>query len=398
MADKGFRRSLTAGVALAGAGVISLGSVAALPDTNVEIAAVAPRVVSAEVQHVNFAEYAQILAAGATAALEQSGDALFRKVPELWQTVQGTWPDADLTHWNYALVADMVFAPIAPLVIGPFNDAVAEVLARQFPALETEIRQLPELVEYTAVRLVGPLLSAIGGAGMAHSEIFYSMTTGELQPFFEAVVRAPFHVVDGLLNGGYGDLGPLLPGREGDYIPAPGILTPWGEEPAPRDIKTPEDLETAEVSAAVEEVEEVVEADATEDATVSPLQAVVDKLTKPVVEEVTVSTEAEPETPAVTQAEAESETVTDTTETSDTSAESEVTKPSRKGVAKSDDRSGIRQSVKDFRSNVRDSVKKLTGNAKSTTRPDTDDKKSSPSSAAGSSDSSSDSSGSDSSE
>lgn len=393
MADKGFRRSLTAGVALAGAGVISLGSVAALPDTNVEIAAVAPRVVSTEVQHVNFAEYAQILAAGATEALELSGDALFRKVPELWQTVQATWPDADLTHWNYALVADMVFAPIAPLVIGPFNDAVADVLARQFPALETEIRQLPELVEYTAVRLVGPLLSAIGGAGMAHSEIFYSMTTGELQPFFEAVVRAPFHVVDGLLNGGYGDLGPLLPGREGDYIPAPGILTPWGEEPAPRDIKTPEDVETAEVSTAVEEVEDVVEADETEDATVSPLRAVVEKLTKPAVEEVAVSTETVTEASAVTQPEAENETVADTT---DTKTESEVAKPSRKGVQKSEDRSGIHQGVKDFRSNVRDSVKKLTGNTKSTTRTD-DDKKSPSSSAAGSSDSG-DNSGSDSSE
>ncbi|MCV7287506.1 hypothetical protein H7J87_19470 [Mycolicibacterium wolinskyi] len=394
MADKGFRRSLTAGVALAGAGVISLGSIAALPDTDVEIAAVAPRVVSTEVQHVNFAEYAQILAAGATEALELSGDALFRKVPELWQTVQATWPDADLTHWNYALVADMVFAPIAPLVIGPFNDAVAHVLARQFPALETEIRQLPELVEYTAVRLVGPLLSAIGGAGMAHSEIFYSMTTGELQPFFEAVVRAPFHVVDGLLNGGYGDLGPLLPGREGDYIPAPGILTPWGEEPAPRDIKTPEDVETAEASTAVEEVEDVVEADETEDATVSPLRAVVEKLTKPAVEEVTVSTETKTETEV--QENGSATDTADTTDTTDTKTESEVAKPSRKGVQKSDDRSGIRQSVKDFRSNVRDSVKKLTGNTKSTTRTD-DDKKSPSSSAAGSSDSG-DNSGSDSSE
>lgn len=393
MADKGFRRSLTAGVALAGAGVISLGSIAALPDTDVEIAAVAPRVVSADVQHVNFAEYAQILAAGATAALEQSGDALFRKVPELWQTVQATWPDADLTHWNYALVADMVFAPIAPLVIGPFNDAVAEVLARQFPALETEIQQLPELIEYTAVRLVGPLLSAIGGAGMAHSEIFYSMTTGELQPFFEAVVRAPFHVVDGLLNGGYGDLGPLLPGRQGDYIPAPGILTPWGEEPTPRDIKTPEDLVTAEVGSTVEEAEEVVEADETEDATVSPLRAVVEKLTKPEVEEVTVSTETEAEASAVTQAEDESETKTEAEESASATekTESDAAKPSRKGVQKSDDRSGIRKSVKDFRSTVRYSVKKLTGNTKPTPRTNTDEKKSS-SSAASSSDSSGDSS------
>ncbi|MGV0811155.1 hypothetical protein ABQF34_04290 [Mycolicibacterium boenickei] len=325
MADNAFRKSMAAAAALAGAGAISLASVAALPDDEVVIAA--PRTVSVDVQSVAFAEYAEILAAGATAALQQSADGLLVKVPELWWTVHANWPDADLTHWNYALVTDMVLAPVAPLVIGPFNDAVAEVLAQQFPAFEAEIRQLPELVEYTAVRVAGPLLSAIGGAGMAHSGIFYSMTTGQLEPFFEAVAKAPFHVVDGFLNGGYGDLGPVLPGREGSYIPAPGLLTPWGEEPAPRDIKTPEDLQSAPSVAPKTSRANLAHAVAEEQGT--------DDAASPVKVEVPSKRRG----------------LTSATERPDIDKASGL-------------RAGIRQGAKDFRKSVHQGVKKLSGGAK----------------------------------
>lgn len=30
--------------------------------------------------------------------------ALWERVPALWEQVVAQWPDADLTHWNYALV------------------------------------------------------------------------------------------------------------------------------------------------------------------------------------------------------------------------------------------------------------------------------------------------------
>ncbi|MGV0806297.1 hypothetical protein [Mycolicibacterium setense] len=340
MAGRVFRRSVTAGVALAGAGAISLASVAALPGDDIAVAG--PRSVSVDVQSVAFAEYAEILAAGASAALQQSADALLVKVPDLWWTVHANWPDADLTHWNYALVTDMVLAPVAPLVIGPLNDAVAEVLAQQFPQFGDEIRQLPELVEYSAVRLAGPLLSAIGGAGMAHSGIFYSMTTGQLEPFFEAVAKAPFHVVDGFLNGGYGDLGPVLPGREGSYIPAPGLLTPWGEEPAPRDIKTPEDLEstpssapTTSRAALVSAVEDVV--GEPETAAGAP-EAAVDEAAAPSVK---------------AKAPSKQRGLTSGTERPDIDKASSV-------------RVGIRQGAKDFRTRVRESAKKLSGGAKPT--------------------------------
>ncbi len=230
-----FRRSVSTGLALVGAGAISFATVAAMPAQQV---ATATGGVSAEVRPVALAGYAQTLAAGAVATIQQSLDGLLNDAPALWNQVTAQWPDADLTHWNYALVTDAVLAPLAPLVIGPFNDAVAEVLAQQFPDLQDEIRQLPSVIEYGVVRLVGPVLSAIGGAGAAHAQIFYSMTTLELQPFFEAVAAAPVHVIDGLLFGGYGDLRPLLTGEVGgEPIPAPGLLTPWGQNPASRPIK-----------------------------------------------------------------------------------------------------------------------------------------------------------------
>ena len=229
MANNVFRQTLTAGVVLASAGAIALAPVTVTPDAPAVIDT--PRVVSTAVMPAGLVQDLQLIGTGARSAVEQSVDALTRKIPDLWWTVHEQWPDADLLHWNYALVSDIFLAPITPLLIGPFNDAVAEAVARNFPILGDEIRRIPDFVEYAFVRLIGPVLSAIGGAGVAHSEIFYSMTTLRIEPFIEAIVRAPFHVIDGLLFGGYGDLGPILPGREGQYIPAPGLFTPWGQPP-----------------------------------------------------------------------------------------------------------------------------------------------------------------------
>lgn len=223
------------------------------------------------------------------------------------------------------MVANIVFAPITPLLIGPLNDAVAEAVARNFPVLGDQIRQVPELVEYAFIRLVGPLLSAIGGAGQAHSEIFYSMTTWRIEPFIEAIVKAPFHVIDGLLFGGYGDLGPILPGREGQYIPAPGLLTPWGQPPPVRDIKTPNDIITTTT---------------VPDANANLVSLVTD--------------------PADSAAENEIAVTDDPGETVTAEADApETTRPAK--PAKKDPAAGIRQGIKDFRDNVGRTVKKLTG-------------------------------------
>lgn len=369
MANKVFRQTLTTGVVLASAGAIALTPVTVTP----EIRAVAdtPRVVTTDVMPAGLFQDLQLIGNGARAAVEQSIDGLVRKVPDIWWTVEEQWPDADLTHWNYAMVANMVFAPITPLLIGPLNDAVAEAVARNFPVLGAQLRQIPDLVEYAFIRLVGPLLSAIGGAGQAHSEIFYSMTTWRIEPFIEAIVKAPFHVIDGLLFGGYGDLGPILPGREGQYIPAPGLFTPWGQPPRVRDIKTPNDIVTTTVpdanasvvSLSTERAESAIGNDTGVTDTVD--EDTVGTAVEPVVETVTPDTETVVETPEPTEAVTPA---ADAAEVSDTEADAvsdqtETTKPAK--PAKKDPTAGIRQGIKDFRDNVGRTVKKLTGGGSS---------------------------------
>lgn len=360
MANNVFRQTLTAGVVLASAGAIALAPVTVTPDARAVVDT--PRVVSTAVMPAGLVQDLQLIGTGARSAVEQSVDALTRKIPDLWWTVHEQWPDADLLHWNYALVSDIFLAPITPLLIGPFNDAVAEAVARNFPILGNEIRRIPDFVEYAFVRLIGPVLSAIGGAGVAHSEIFYSMTTLRIEPFIEAIVRAPFHVIDGLLFGGYGDLGPILPGREGQYIPAPGLFTPWGQPPRVRDIKTPNDIAT---------ITTVPEADSNmvslvTDATDQVVETTVHTAVEPVVETVGTETETETvtDTPEPTAAvaedatssevDAEPETVADE---SDTTAE--TLKPAK--PVKVDPAARIRQGIKDFRAGLHNTAKKLTG-------------------------------------
>jgi hypothetical protein len=337
-----FRRSFTAGLAIAGAGAITWSAVGALPGE--EPVAVAPRVVVAGSQSVALTGYAETLVAGAVAALEQSVDGLANDFPAIWSQVNAQWPDAELLHWNYALVADSFLAPVAPLVIGPLNDAVAEVLADAFPDHAEAIGQLPGLVEYTTVRLVGPLLSAIGAAGIAHEGIYYPTTTGDVAGFFEGIAAAPGHVIDGLLVGGYGDLSPLVTGEVGGTpIPAPGLLTPWGQEPPERDVEwgsTP----GAEVPETTEELlgTEVPE-DVEEDP--NPLSGFEMRFDwkRPAIE---TSIEA-----SVTE-EAAAETV-DTH--ADANVPSEAPKP----------RASLRQGIRDIRAGVRESVKRAVQGSRS---------------------------------
>lgn len=370
MANNVFRQTLTAGVVLASTGAIALAPVTVTPELRAVVDT--PRVVTTDVMPAGLVQDLQLIGNGARAAVEQSVDALTRKIPDLWWTVHEQWPDADLLHWNYALVSDIFLAPVTPLLIGPLNDAVAEALARNFPILGDEIRRIPDFVEYAFVRLIGPVLSAIGGAGVAHSEIFYSMTTLRIEPFIEAIVRAPFHVIDGLLFGGYGDLGPILPGREGQYIPAPGLFTPWGQPPRVRDIKTPRDIVTATtvpdanaslVSLSTGRDESAIGTDTavTETTTATVDENPVDTAVEPPVEAATPDIETVVETPEPT------ETVTPVaadTEGTDAEADgvsdqTETTKPAK--PAEKDPAAGIRQGIKDFRDNVGRTVKKLTG-------------------------------------
>ncbi|MDA2891471.1 hypothetical protein PDG61_11165 [Mycolicibacterium sp. BiH015] len=285
MAHSVFHRSITAGVALAGAGAIAFSTLPVLPNHEVAVAraaavvqpAAAPRVLTAEVEYASLVQSLEILLSGAAGAVGQSFAAFSTQMPAIFRQVQEQWADPDLTPWNHSLIASAFFTPVAPLVVGPFTDAVAEVLAQTFPSRGDEIREkLPEAVEYAFARLIGPLISAIGATGAVHQQIYAAGMAGNAPGQWLALLRAPGTILDGFLNGGYGDISALLTGQAGgDRIAAPGLLTPWGEYPQDRSVtddwdgipseetaqRTLADESEAETAADIVEVVEVAVSD-----------------------------------------------------------------------------------------------------------------------------------------
>ncbi len=291
MAHKVFHRPLTVGVALAGAGAIALSTLPVLPThhalaapraaTVVEPVAV-PRVVTTEVEYASLVQSLELLISGAAGAVGQSFAAFTTQMPALFRQVQEQWADPDLTPWNHSLIASAFFTPVAPLVVGPFTDAVAEVLAQTFPSHGDEIREnLPAAVEYAFARLIGPIISAIGATGAVHQQIYAAGMAGDPPGQWLALLRAPGTILDGFLNGGYGDISALLTGEVGgERIAAPGLLTPWGQYPEDRSVTDNWDgipsEETARLSvtdeADVESTETTGEiVDPSDDAAVTPV-------------------------------------------------------------------------------------------------------------------------------
>jgi hypothetical protein len=223
-----FRRSITAGVTLATAGAIAL--VPTGPQT-LDRPLPERRVVTAEVAPAAFFDpgYAALLADGAAASLAESLQALTTTSPALLQEALANWPLAE-TELAYSQIANAVVVPLMPLVAGPFTDAVTEVLARSAPQFRDQIETLPTFVEHSTIRLLGPVLGAIGGAGAAHAEIYWATATGDIPGFVLGVLKVPVYIADGFLFGGYGDVGPLLSGSDGRVIPAPGLFTPWNSD------------------------------------------------------------------------------------------------------------------------------------------------------------------------
>lgn len=249
MAYNGFHRSVKGGVALAGAGAIAFAAVPApVPLDDVVVAAppayvASPRVVSTEVEPVVLATVLQILATGAVDTVADTVEALQYDAPTIFNRVVQQWPDINLTPWNHSLVAAAALAPIAPLVVGPFNYAVADAVATVFPQYGDEIRQgIPEFTQYAFARLVGPFLSAIGSTGAVHQDFYHAGMAGDRLGQNLALLNGPAKVIEAFLFGGYGDLGPLLTGDpNAERVAAPGLLTPWGQWPADRNVTEFED-------------------------------------------------------------------------------------------------------------------------------------------------------------
>jgi hypothetical protein len=220
MAYNRFHRSVKAGVALAGAGAIAFAAVPApTPLEDATVAAPAafvnstPRVVTAEIEPVVLASALQILATGAVQAVQESVHALQYDTPAIFERVVAQWADINLTPWNHSLVAAALLAPVAPLVVGPFNYAVADAVAQVFPQYGDQIREdLPEAVQYAFARVVGPFLSAFGATGAVHQDYYHAGMAGDRLGQNLALLNAPAKIIEAFLNGGYGDLGPLLTG------------------------------------------------------------------------------------------------------------------------------------------------------------------------------------------
>lgn len=251
MAHSVFHRSLTAGVALAGAGAVAFSTLPVLPTHEAAVARAAtvvqpvvpPRVVTTEVEYVALVNALQTLAAGLGDTVGQVFASFTTTIPALNDHIGigvpgAPWEDADYLRLNHSLFGNMLFAPIAPLFVGAFTDAVIEVVAHASGDREDEVREkLTESVDYAFARLVGPIISAIGATGAVHQEIYRAGMEGNPQGQWAALLRAPGVILDGFFNGGYGDISTLLTGEiGGDRIAAPGLFTPWGEYPVDRSV------------------------------------------------------------------------------------------------------------------------------------------------------------------
>ncbi len=150
------------------------------------------------------------------------------------------------------------------------------------------------------------------------------------------------------------------PAARAQYIPAPGLLTPWGQPPRVRDVKTPNDILTTttvpEAGANLVTLSTGRGGSATEPntavnepATNTVIDTPVENAVEPVIETVTNETETAVETPEpVTTEPVTTEPAghrhRPTTETAET------TKPAK--PAKKDPAAAIRQGLKDFGDNV----------------------------------------------
>lgn len=343
MAYNRFHRSLTAGVALVGAGAIAFAPVP--PPLADEVVAAppayvaTPRVVTTEVDPVVFATALQLLANGAIGSIQESLGTFTDEIPAMWNQVVATWADPNALALNYSLVASIFFAPLAPLVVGPFTDAVAEVVAQALPGDADAIQEnLTEAVDYLFARIVGPWVSAFSAISVAHLGSYEAGMSGDANARIIALLKAPLDVIDAFLFGGYGDLSPLLTGElGGEIVTTPGLLTPWGQYPADRN-PTIETDETADEtsSAAVPEVAAAQEALTTADDTVA--LAVSEEATDVVeavlneeaveteeTEETAVSEEGQPVAAEETEAPAEEEDATDVDDTDANDTDSDAT-------------------------------------------------------------------------
>lgn len=253
------RSSLTAGVAVLGAGVIVASPLTPpVPELHLAsihsgamnlAAAVTPIDVYSQVLHKAVTNF-QTLTTGADPALVlkqivanqisgftalstalqtaggQLATAVTTQIPGLLQTAFDHLGAGDITGVVNALLT-------VPLLL-------TQPAINLLPALEQTLMQpLQNLVKVAkvfsdpvydslvAVGLVGPLITGLGATAVAVQNVIAAAAKGDLQQVGNAILTAPALIADGVLNGGYGpDLGPLVGG--GFTVLAGGLFTPGG--------------------------------------------------------------------------------------------------------------------------------------------------------------------------
>ncbi|WP_431236537.1 hypothetical protein ACQ86B_16235 [Mycolicibacterium aichiense] len=241
--QRAVRSSVTASVALLGAGVIAASPIAPpvpdlhLPaihvdattlaaavspiDTYKQVFATATANLQALVDAADPGEVLKQIVANQTASLSALGAALGDAGNGLFTALTKTSPDLLKTLLT-SLVAGNVEAATNALLTVPV--AVGLPLINLLPAVEQFVTQpVQNLINVAGVfrdplqdglyvvGLLGPVISGLGAAGAATQNVIDAVRTGDPRQVVNAILTGPATILDGVLNGGFGpDLGPLV--------------------------------------------------------------------------------------------------------------------------------------------------------------------------------------------
>lgn len=257
--QRAVRSSVTAGVALLGAGVIAASPVAPpVPDIHLPALHVDATALAAAVSPID--TYKQVfetaaanirvlvdaadpgvvlkqIVANQVSSFTDLGDALGTSGSELFTAITKTAPDQLRTALT-ALAAGDVEAATNALLFTPLT--LAQPIINLLPAIEKFYAQPlqnllnvgkvftdPVYDSMVAVGLLGPVINALGASGTAVQNVIDAVRAGNGQQVANALLTGPATIIDGVLNGGYGpDLGPLIGG--GITVLAGGLFSQSG--------------------------------------------------------------------------------------------------------------------------------------------------------------------------
>ncbi|QEN13695.1 hypothetical protein ACRDU6_14380 [Mycolicibacterium sp. ELW1] len=257
--QRAVRSSVTAGVALLGAGVIATSPIAPpVPDLHLPAihmdattltAAVSPietykqvfETATANLQAlVDAADPGEVLkqiVANQVASFTALGTALGTAGTDTFTALTKTAPDSLRTALTALAAGDVETATNALLFL-PL--AVAQPIINLLPAIQQFVTQpIQNLLNVAkifndpvgdamiAVGLLSPVIEGLAATGTAVQNVIDAARTGDAQQIANAVLTGPATIIDGVLNGGYGpDLGPLVGG--GITVLAGGLLSQAG--------------------------------------------------------------------------------------------------------------------------------------------------------------------------